>query len=345
MVGELEALSAEPTSLTVHRYADGRILATEPAFREQIRARYAAPFLDMHRADLQKVLSQRARDLGVILVLSARVTSIDFARPAVTIEGGRTFLGDLVVGADGLWSKCRECFLGRRLDPTPTGDVAYRIVLKLDEIQDPDLREIVRKPAVHFWIGQKAHVVAYSIKGGEEYNIVLLVPDDLPDNVARQRGSVDEMRALFQGWDPILTRFLDCVKTVDKWKLMYLEPLDSWINSKCNFVMLGDACHPMLPYLAQGANQAMEDGAALGALLAHLTHNFGLPQALRTFERLRKTRSEAIVRETFRQRDAFHLSDGPDQEARDEIFLRCLHKDIDCEFPSRWYTHAGPDLC
>ena len=77
--------------------------------------------------------------------------------------------------------------------------------------------------------------------------MVLLVPDDLPENVARQPGSLDEMRALFSKWDPALNRFLDQVKSVDKWKLMHRPELDSWMNDKCNFVFIGDACHPMLP--------------------------------------------------------------------------------------------------
>ena len=79
------------------------------------------------------------------------------------------------------------------------------------------------------------------------FNLVLLVPDDLPPNVARQKGSLDEMRALFTNWDPKLNKFLDQVKPVDKWMLMHRPELDSWISEKSNFVFVGDACHPMLP--------------------------------------------------------------------------------------------------
>ncbi|KAF2092947.1 FAD/NAD(P)-binding domain-containing protein [Rhizodiscina lignyota] len=333
---QLEELAAEPTSLTVHRYSDGMILAQQKCFHRQIRQRYGAPFLDLHRADLQLSLVRKAHELGVEVVLGAKVASVDFSQPSVTTERGATYSGDLVVAADGLWSKCRECFLGRRFDPVPTGDLAYRIILRRDEIDDPELREMVNKPAVHFWIGANSHVVAYSLKDGKEYNLVLLVPDDLPPSVSRQKGSVGEMRALFKGWDPILTRFLDCVKDVDKWKLMYLPELESWINEAGNFVMIGDACHPMLPYLAQGANSSMEDGAMLGVLLRNLGPGFGLKEALQTYQRLRKRRGEAIVKETFKQRESFHMVDGPEQEARDELFLKYLGREIDVEFPSRW---------
>lgn len=88
------------------------------------------------------------------------------------------------------------------------------------------------------------------------FNLVLLVPDDLPADVARQRGSVDEMRALFKSWDPVLNRFLDEVRTVDKWKLMHRPELDSWISEEGSFVFIGDACHPMLPYVELAATHS-----------------------------------------------------------------------------------------
>ncbi|OCL07385.1 FAD/NAD(P)-binding domain-containing protein [Glonium stellatum] len=334
---KLQNNAVEPLSLTVHRYS-GDVLAREENFKMQMWEKYGAPFVDLHRVDLQQAFVQRAQELGVKLVLGERVSSIDFdaLRPTVFTDTKVEYAADLVIAADGLWSKCRECFLGQKDDPLPTGDLAYRIVLTLDQIKNPKLREWVTNPAVHFWIGPKAHVVAYSMRGGTMYNIVLLVPDDLPESISRQKGSVEEMKKLFKGWDPILTEFLDCVDTVDKWKLMHRNELDSWINDKANFVMIGDSCHPMLPYLAQGANSSIEDGAVLGRLLANISSRSQLPQALQLFQQLRKTRGEAIVRETFKQRHSFHMEDGPEQVARDELFRSRLGKKIDCAFPSRW---------
>jgi salicylate hydroxylase len=92
----------------------------------------------------------------------------------------------------------------------------------------------------------------------------------------------------------------------------------------------------MLPYLAQGANSSIEDGAVLGNVLAALESKSQLPAALKLYERLRKKRGETIVRETFAQRKAFHMVDGPEQQARDELMLSKLGKEIDCKFPSRW---------
>lgn len=238
VMDDIEKLAAEPQTLTVHRYADGSVLAHDGRFSERMRQLYGAPFIDMHRVDVQRILAKRAKELGAEIMLDTRVKSIDFDTAEVTTTTGAKYRGDLIVAADGLWSKCRECFLGSRDPPLPTGDLAYRIVLTLDQISDPELRQWISSPTVHFWIGPNAHVVGYSVRSGTMYNIVLLVPDDLPEAVSKQPGSVEEMRKLFQGWDPMydlkisdeltkltsfgrLNRFLECVSTVDKWKLMH----------------------------------------------------------------------------------------------------------------------------
>lgn len=335
----LEPKAAEPTLLQVRRYSDGKILSRTEKFNDEMRTKYGAPFWDLHRVDAQRALADRATALGVTLKLGARVTSIDFDRPAVKLENGDQHEADLIVAADGLWSKCREQFLatqGQSDSPLPTGDLAYRIVLNLDEVDDQELRHWISTPSCQFWIGPKAHVVAYSLRNCEMFNIVLLVPDDLPSNVARQPGSLGEMRALFTSWDPVLNRFLDQVKSVDKWKLMHRPELNSWVNDKSNLVFIGDSCHPMLPYLAQGANSSIEDGAVLGNVLAALETKDQLPSALHLYERLRKRRGETIVRETFAQREDFHMQNGSKQQARDELMLSKLGKAIDVKFPSRW---------
>ncbi|KAI0121709.1 FAD binding domain-containing protein [Xylariales sp. AK1849] len=327
--------AAEPTSLVVHRYS-GEVLAMEEDFDKNIRRKYEAPFIDLHRVDMQLSLYERAKDLAVEFRLGEKVDSIDFDKPEITCASGLKDSADLIVAADGLWSKCRVCFLGVDDPPQPTGDLAYRVVLKLDQITDSELRLWVKYPSCHFWIGPGAHAVGYSLSAGNMYNIVLLVPDDLPEGVSKQPGSIEEMKALFKDWDPVLSRFLALVDKVEKWKLMHRDELDSWVNEKSNFVLVGDACHPMLPYLAQGANSAIEDGAVLGQLLGHINSKDQLPKALQMYQKLRKTRGDAIVKETFKQRRDFHMPDGPEQEARDEIFLSQLGRKVQGTFPSRW---------
>lgn len=162
---------------------------------------------------------KRARELGVDVCLGARVVGLDFdllpedgtgepgdegrRQAQVKVEDGRIWEVDLVVAADGLWSTCRSVFLGRRDAPLPTGDLAYRIVLKAEQIRDAELRKMVEEPGVRFWVGPDAHVVAYSLRGGSMYNVVLLVPDDLDEGVARVEGNTGEMKRLFEGWDPV----------------------------------------------------------------------------------------------------------------------------------------------
>lgn len=213
--------AAEPVSLSVHRYS-GKVLAHEDNFDKNIRTKYGSPFLDMHRVDLQRALLSRAKELGIQFRLGEQVESIDFERAEVTTKAGEKAKTDIIVAADGVWSKCQACYLGKSRPPLPTGDLAYRVVLSLDQASsDPELAKLISNPTVHFWIGPGAHAVGYSMRAGKLYNVVLLVPDDLPEGVSRQSGSVEEMKALFAEWDPILRRLLDKVDSVEKWKLMH----------------------------------------------------------------------------------------------------------------------------
>jgi salicylate hydroxylase len=200
----------EPTVITVHNYR-GKVLAHEDNFDQHMRKKYNAPFSDCHRVDLQQAMVKRAEELGVDVILNAKVSAIDFgpgpgSEAKISTESGQGYIADLIVGADGLWSTCRSTMLGKRDPPLATGDLAYRIVLNIDQIADPKLRAMVQKPACRFWAGPDAHAVAYSIRGGKMYNVVLLVPDDLEDGVAKMQGNVDEMKKLFEGWDPVYSK-------------------------------------------------------------------------------------------------------------------------------------------
>ncbi|KAF2635499.1 FAD/NAD(P)-binding domain-containing protein [Massarina eburnea CBS 473.64] len=359
----------EPSTCTVYDYT-GRTLAHETRFGANCRRKYGAPFADVHRVDLQQALVRRAREVGVRVVLGARVVGLDLDGCVDEDDSGQgndgkkkekrkcaqittltnsTYTADLVVAADGLWSTCRSIFLGHIDPPLPTGDLAYRIVLRADQIVDEDLRDMVRTPGLRFWIGEDAHVVAYSLRGGDLLNVVLLVPDDLGEGVSKGVGDLGEMRKRFEGWDGVLTRLLHQVPTVTKWKLMHRPPLPTWLSRSSNLVLIGDACHPMLPYLAQGANSSIEDGAVLGLLLSPSSNpgfrsGDDLPDALALFERLRKERGERIARETWGQRRDFHLGDAERGE-RDSVFAAWLGRSEELEngglgrgvgFPSRW---------
>lgn len=206
----------------------------------------------MHRVDLQKALVKRCNDLGIQIHLDSRVTFVDFDNAEVQIKGTETVQGDVVLCTDGIWSATRSQFLGKDSPAEPTGDLAYRIVIDIADLTGPDapeLRRFIQNEEVNLWIGPKSHVVAYAMRATTVYNIVLLRPDDLPEGITKTGGDILEMRKIFEEWDPLLRKFLDQVKTTAKWKLMCLHPnaVPNWTNKKGTFIMVGDACHPMLP--------------------------------------------------------------------------------------------------
>lgn len=334
-----------PKALNVRRYDGTKLLATETRFQEQIAERYGSPFWDMHRVDLQRAMAERCNELGITIRLSAKVMSVDFALTTVTLESGKKISGDVLLCADGLWSLTRSQFLGKSSPALLTGDLAYRIVINTNDLSGPDasaLRQWIADSTVNFWIGPKTHVVAYTMRAGAMYNIVLLCPDTLPLKVMKSDGDLEEMKMLFEGWDPILMSFLAQVKAVAKWRLMHLDTLESWASEDGRFLMLGDSCHPMLPYLAQGANSSLEDGAVLGWLLGKVKREEKEVQLInlaRMYQELRKGRGEDIARETFKQREDFHLEDGEKQRERDKLFEEGEEAIRDGRregFPSRW---------
>ena len=306
-----------------------------------MEARYQNPYWGLHRVDLQRVLVARAKELGVEILLDRRAIDVDFAAPAVVLQSGERVSADVVVCGDGLWSPIRSKFLGRPSPAVETGDLAYRLFFKTSELRDPELRAFVKTRNVTFWIGPGAHCIGYCLRGDDMYNLVLLNKDDLPSHVTKQETDTDEMKAIFRAWDPLLRRFIDNVDSqVLKWKLSWLEPLDQWTNEHGTFIMAGDACHPMLPYLAQGANSSLEDGAVLGWLLGRCRDKRDLSAMARMYEAVRKERGEKLAREAFGQKDTWHLEDGEEQERRDGKLARGPVGDVGDggaeRYPSRW---------
>jgi salicylate hydroxylase len=340
---QLAPLATVPSAITVHRYDGTKLLADEPALQAKLYARYGHPFWDLHRVDLQQAMVSRCAELGVDIVLNARAVKVDFDDATVYLHDGRIVEGDVVLLADGLWSQIRPQFLGKPSPAILTGDLAYRITIRVDELEGEDaeeLRAFVKDAKVNFWIGPRSHCVGYPVRAGQVYNLVLLCPDDLPGGVVKAQGDMDEMRMRFEGWDPVLRKFLRQVKgVVHKWKLMWLDALPEWANEKGRFFMAGDCCHPMLPYLAQGANSSLEDGAVLGSLLGKVKKGDmerQLPCVSKIYQNLRMVRGRKIQLETFKQRNDSHMEDGEEQEKRDALMVSQLGKELKAPFPSRW---------
>ncbi|KAF7563751.1 hypothetical protein G7046_g401 [Stylonectria norvegica] len=287
-----------------------------------------APFWDFHRANLHRCLLDRAVELGAKLTTNCKVNdfvvSEDDLTSTVVLADGRSMTADLVVGADGINSKLRESLLGHPDPPVLTGDLAYRLLLNTkDMLADPDLRPFIEDPQVNYWVGPDAHAVNYVLKGGELFNMVLLVPDDMPPGTNTLDGSVEEMQALYKDWDPRIGKMLKLCDSVLKWRLCIrpgLEP--TWSHPSGAVTLLGDAVHATLPYLASGAGMALEDGGVLGLCLAKLTDKSPASKrrALQVYEDCRRERTERVVARGSYNQQMYHLHDGEEQRQRDELF-------------------------
>lgn len=305
--------------------------------------KYAAaaggPFMDFHRANLHRCLLDRAVELGAKLVVNARVVDVETPdldsdddrrgnHATVVLADGRRMVADLVVGADGINSRLRETLLGHPDPPVRTGDLAYRLLLNTEAmLRDPDLCDLVRDPQVNYWIGPDAHAVNYVLRGGDLFNMVLLVPDDMPDDLpvgqSTLAGNVEEMRALYKDWDPRIPKLLALCDSVLKWRLCIRPGLDtSWSHPSGTLTLLGDAVHATLPYLASGAGMALEDAGVLGLCLARIPDKSRAAknQALAVYEACRRARTERVVERGTYNQHIYHLHDGPEQQARDDRF-------------------------
>lgn len=285
--------------------------------------RYGSPFWDFHRADLHACLVNRAVELGADIRVNSRVEDIEFGSSysTVVLADGQRLTADLVVGADGIASRTRECFLGRKDAPTPTGDLAYRVLLKTSELaNDEELQWLLKTQQVNYWMGPECHAVTYLLRDRELINIVLLVPDDIPDGGAKTvAGNVVEMRELFKDWDPRISKLLNKCDTVQKWKLCIRHELPQWSHPSGTFTLLGDAVHATLPYLASGAGMSLEDGAVLGECLSKIRGRAGLKAALDVYEACRRPRTSRIVQRGNVQQYLYHLHDGEEQVERDRL--------------------------
>ncbi|KAM0723624.1 hypothetical protein Q7P37_000612 [Cladosporium fusiforme] len=293
---------------------------------QESAAQYPGTFYwDFHRANLHRCLLDRAIELGAEMKTNAKVTGVEVSPDGdfttVTLENGEQYVTDLLVGADGINSRLREIMVGHVDPPILTGDLAYRLLLSTkDMLKDPELAEFVTNPQVNYWLGPDAHAVNYVLRGGELFNMVLLVPDDMPEGANTLAGNVDEMRALYKDWDPRIPKLLALCESVYKWRLCIRSSLDKWSHPSGAFTLLGDAVHATLPYLASGAGMALEDAAVLGELFGR-SENPRNPdekrRLLAIYEKSRKPRTEMVVERGNTQQWLYHLHDGPEQQERD----------------------------
>jgi 2-polyprenyl-6-methoxyphenol hydroxylase-like FAD-dependent oxidoreductase len=224
------------------------------------------------------------------------------------LTGGEPVEVDVLVGADGVHSVVRGELFGPER-PRFTGCVAYRGLVPAERVRDLGL-----EVTAQVWMGPGRHFVHYFVSGGRLLNFVAVVEQATWTRESwTDRGDLDQALAAFRGWHPQVRAILGAVDETFVWALLDRAPLPRWSAGRTT--LLGDACHPMLPFMAQGAAQAIEDGATLAACLARAGAD--ITGALRRYETLRIRRTSRLQAMSAANKTRFHLPDGPEQQERD----------------------------
>jgi len=249
--------------------------------------RFGQPYAVTHRADIHGILLNACLGNELItLETSRRVDAFEERGDGVvvTLEGGEKVEGRALIGCDGMWSKVRERIVGDG-KPRVSGHIAYRAVLKRSEVP-----EDLWRPDVVLWAGPRTHFVHYPLRRGELYNLVAVFHSDRYEEGWNEVGSADLLWQHFKGQRPEVLRMLERIETWRMWVLCDREPVKNW--SKGRVTLLGDAAHPMLQYLAQGACMATEDAVVLAEKAAATPND--LPAAFKAYEQERYLRTGRV---------------------------------------------------
>lgn len=297
-----------------------------------------------HRSSLAGSLFEACkREEGVKFFFSTAAEDVDVWSPTPSFKvrprdgEAYTVTADVLIAADGLKSNIRTQML-RQLHVDAhvedTGQAAYRIMLGRAEMeQDAELLELIDGDRVTRWIGEKRHIIAYPVSSKQIYNLSTAQPDTTfaaaPSATYTTKGSKAAMLATFSDFCPKVQRMLNLVPDgeVCEWKLRVHSPLPTWVHG--SVALLGDACHPTLPHLAQGAAQAIEDAAVIAEALALLPSPrdpTSINKSLRVYERVRKERAETLVALAAASGRALHLGEGAAKEERDRQFAALKEK-------------------
>ena len=262
--------------------------------------RYGAPYLTFHRADLHgMLLAAVRREKANAVQLGRKLTRLLDDGPSVHLEmaDGSTVQADAAIGADGVHSRARQLLFGAD-KPRFTGCMAWRGV-----IDTAHLPASINRSGGVSWLGPTAHVLTYPIRQGRMLNFIGMVDrDDWTVDSWSASGTTEECLRDFEGWHPDVVAMARAIAIQYKWALIVREPLPQWTVGRVS--LLGDACHSTLPFLAQGANMALEDAMVLSRCIAHWRGD--LPQALTRYQSMRRERTTRIVRESAAQITRVH---------------------------------------
>lgn len=272
---------------------------------------YGAEFYHVHRADLHRILSEGLP--SECMTFGAQCTGVentDGMATALFADGSR-YEADLIVGADGIHSAIRGALWGNEKKPQFTGHMCWRALVPVDRHPLPFVN-----PDATFWMGPKAHVVTYYVQGGKAVNIVAVAESaDWVKESWTEPSSTDELLQAYRGWHGNLIRLFERTDPSQtyKWGLFDHDPMACW--SAGHATLLGDAAHPMLPFLSQGAAMAIEDGYVLAQALRHFAGE--VPAALAAYETERRPRTSRVQLQARERGRTYHLSSPEELRRRD----------------------------
>ena len=279
---------------------------------ERFLARFKYPYAVIHRADLHRALLEACRDYPDLITLKTSQKVVDFDdkgdRVVVRTESGDVHEGAALVGADGLWSTVRQKIVGDG-KPNVSGHVTYRAVLPTSEVP-----EDLRKWAMIIWAGEKTHLVQYPMRGGELYNLVAVFHSDKFAEGWDSYGDPVELHERFAKTCAPVRTLLGKIESWRMWVLCDRPPIRDW--SKGNVTLLGDAAHPMLQYLAQGANMAIEDAVCLARKIELSKGDY--PNAFLDYQKERYLRTARVQLTARLYGEAYHAA-GATRDLRNAV--------------------------
>ncbi len=276
------------------------------------RAAYGYPYGVIYRADLHQVFLAACRaQTGITLRTSSKVETFEQDGKGVRVHlaGGESIHADALIGADGLWSRIREAVVGDG-KPRVSGHIAYRAVLKREDVPTH-----LWSDDVLLWGGEKTHLVHYPLRRGELFNLVAVFHSNKYDEGWNTFGDTAELNERFAQAVPQVRELLGKIGTWKMWVLCDREPVANWSDRRVT--LLGDAAHPMLQYLAQGAGQAIEDAVVLGEALR--AAGGGVEEAFQKYQRARYLRTGRVQLTARFYGDIYHAS-GVQRELRNRMF-------------------------
>lgn len=288
---------------------EGKFATTQSFLGEQEWGRR----VNGHRAELHRILFEHAKERGIDVRLGQHTTDyFEDGREAGVVSNGTRYTADIVLSAEGVKSAGRKIVLGFDDKPKPSGYAVYRAWFSTEQLkQNPLTKRLVQGDTHNGWIGQDIHFLAAAIKDGEEISWVCTHKDEAAIEESWQYpGKIDDVLKVLDGWAP---EVIELVKATPEdhlfdYKLVFRDPLPTFVSPGNRIALIGDAAHPFLPTSVQGASQAMEDGVTLAACL-DIAGKDNVMEGMRVYEKIRYERVHAIQETGVTTREKWHKAD------------------------------------